>query len=159
MNRVVADFAAEATGDKKIRLKDLRGSNVVLYFYPKDSTPGCTQEGHDFSELHSRFKRQQTVIFGVSRDSVASHEKFKAKQGLPFDLLSDPDEKLCRKFDVIQEKSLYGRKYLGIERSTFLIDPEGKLRGEWRNVKVKGHAAEVLESVIMLNRHQAIGSN
>ena len=152
MNRVVADFTCEATGDQKIRLKDLRGKHVVLYFYPKDSTPGCTQEGLDFKALHSRFKRQKAVILGVSRDSVASHEKFKAKQGFPFELLSDPDEKLCKKFDVIKEKSLYGRKFMGVERSTFLIDADGKLRQEWRKVKVKGHADEVLESVIMLNR-------
>jgi peroxiredoxin Q/BCP len=151
MNRVVADFTADATGDKKIRLKDLRGKQVVIYFYPKDSTPGCTQEGLDFKELHAKFRRQDTVILGVSRDSLASHEKFRAKQGFPFDLLSDPDEKLCRKFDVIREKTLYGRKFMGVERSTFLIDKDGKLRQEWRKVKVKGHAAEVLESARMLN--------
>ena len=151
MNRVVADFTCDATGDQKIRLKDLRGKHVVLYFYPKDSTPGCTQEGLDFKELHARFRRQNAVIFGVSRDSLASHEKFKAKQKFPFELLSDPDEKLCRKFDVIKEKSLYGRKFMGVERSTFLIDADGKLREEWRKVKVKGHAAEVLDSVKMLN--------
>lgn len=147
MNRVVADFTAAATGDQKIRLKDLRGKNVVLYFYPKDSTPGCTTEGRDFSALHARFKRANTVIFGVSRDSIASHEKFKGKQGFKFDLLSDPDEKLCRKFDVIHEKSLYGRKFMGIVRSTFLIDADGKLRAEWRKVKVAGHAEEVLDAV------------
>lgn len=151
INRAVADFEADATGGHKIRLRDLRGRNVVLYFYPKDSTPGCTLEGRDFSELHARFKRRNTVIFGVSRDSLASHEKFKSRQGFAFELLSDPDGTLCRKFDVIREKSLYGRKYMGIERSTFLIDAQGKLRAEWRDVKVKGHAAEVLESVIMLN--------
>ena len=147
MNRVVADFKADATGDQQIRLKDLRGKNVVLYFYPKDSTPGCTTEGRDFSALHSKFKRAKTVILGVSRDSVASHEKFKDKQGFPFDLLSDPDERLCKQFDVIHEKSLYGRKFMGVVRSTFLIDAEGKLRQEWRTVKVKGHAEEVLEAV------------
>ena len=147
MNRVVADFKADATGDQQIRLKDLRGKNVVLYFYPKDSTPGCTTEGRDFSALHSKFKRAKTVILGVSRDSIASHEKFKEKQGFPFDLLSDPDERLCKQFDVIHEKSLYGRKFMGVVRSTFLIDTEGKLRQEWRKVKVKGHAEEVLEAV------------
>ena len=152
MNRVVADFSCEATGDKKIRLKDLRGQNVVVYFYPKDSTPGCTQEGLDFKQLHAKFRRQDTVILGVSRDSVAAHEKFKTRQGFPFDLLSDPDEKLCKKFDVIHEKTLYGRKFMGVVRSTFLIDKDGKLRAEWRKLKVKGHAAEVLESVIMWNR-------
>ena len=147
MNRVVADFSAEATGDQKIRLRDLRGQNVVIYFYPKDATPGCTTEGRDFSALHTKFRRQNTVILGVSRDSLASHEKFKEKQGFKFELLSDPDEKLCRKFDVIKEKSLYGRKFMGIERSTFLIDADGKLRREWRKVKVKGHAEEVLQAV------------
>lgn len=147
LNRVVGDFSADATGDQKIRLKDLRGKNVVIYFYPKDSTPGCTTEGRDFSALHGKFKRANTVIFGVSRDSIASHEKFKEKQGFSFDLLSDPDEKVCKKFDVIQEKTLYGRKFMGVVRSTFLIDSDGKLRREWRNVKVKGHAEEVLEAV------------
>ena len=147
MNRVVADFTAESTGDKKIRLKDLRGNNVVIYFYPKDSTPGCTTEGQDFRDLHAKFKRQKTIILGVSKDSIASHEKFKAKQNFPFDLLSDPDEKLCKRFDVIKEKSMYGKKFMGIERSTFLIDADGKLRAEWRKVKVKGHAQAVLDSV------------
>ena len=147
MNRVVADFKADATGDKTIRLKDLRGQNVVLYFYPKDSTPGCTLEGQDFRDLHTRFRRRKTEILGVSRDSVASHERFRSKQNFPFDLLSDPDEKLCRQFDVIREKNMYGRKVMGIERSTFLIDTKGKLRRERRKVKVKGHAAEVLEAV------------
>lgn len=147
MNRVVADFTAEATRNKKVRLKELRGQNVVLYFYPKDSTPGCTTEGRDFSALHARFRRQNTVIFGVSRDSLASHEKFRDKQGFKFDLISDPDEKLCKKFDVIHEKSLYGKKFMGVVRSTFLIDTDGKLRKEWRKVKVNGHAEEVLEAV------------
>lgn len=150
MNRVVADFTADATSGNKIRLKELRGKNVVLYFYPKDSTPGCTTEGRDFSALHAKFLRRNTVIFGVSRDSIASHEKFKEKQGFPFDLISDPDEKLCKQFDVIHEKSLYGKKFMGVVRSTFLIDADGKLRGEWRKVKVKGHAEEVLEAVAAL---------
>lgn len=147
MNRVVADFSAESTGGKNVRLKDLRGNNVVIYFYPKDSTPGCTLEGQDFRDLHPRFKRQNTVILGVSKDSIESHEKFRAKQKFPFDLLSDPDGKLCEKFDVIREKNMYGRKFMGIERSTFLIDADGKLRREWRKVKVKGHAEEVLAAV------------
>ena len=144
MNRVVADFSAESTGDKTVRLKDLRGNNVVIYFYPKDSTPGCTLEGQDFRDLHAKFKRQKTMILGVSQDSIASHDKFRAKHRFPFDLLSDPDGKLCEKFDVIREKNMYGRKFLGIERSTFLIDADGKLHREWRKVKVKGHAEEVL---------------
>ncbi len=147
MNRVVADFTANATQDKNIRLKDLRGQNVVLYFYPKDSTPGCTTEGRDFAGLHAKFRRQKTVILGVSRDSIPSHEKFRAKQEFPFDLISDADEKLCKAFDVVHEKSLYGRKFMGIVRSTFLIDKAGKLRAEWRKVKVSGHAEEVLEAV------------
>ena len=147
MNRVVKDFSAQATGDQTIRLKDLRGKNVVIYFYPKDSTPGCTTEGQDFRDRHTKFKRANTVIFGVSRDSLKSHENFKTKQSFPFELISDPDEKLCRQFDVIREKKLYGKTFMGIERSTFLIDKDGKLRGEWRKVKVKGHADEVLEAV------------
>jgi len=147
MNRVVADFSCASTGAKVFRLKELRGRNLVLYFYPKDSTPGCTTEGQDFRDLHSKFQRLKTTVLGVSRDSIASHNKFRTKQEFPFDLLSDPDEKLCRAFDVIQEKTLYGRKFMGVERSTFLIDANGKLRKEWRKVKVKGHVDEVLEAV------------
>lgn len=147
LNRVVSDFKCPATGNQTIHLKSLRGKNVVIYFYPKDSTPGCTSEGQDFRDLNSKFKRQNTVILGVSRDSIASHEKFRAKQKFPFDLLSDPEELLCKKFDVIHEKSLYGRKFMGVVRSTFLVDEKGKLRQEWRKVKVNGHAAEVLEAV------------
>ena len=147
LNRVVADFSAATTGDSTMRLKDLRGKNVVLYFYPKDSTPGCTQEGLDFAALHGKFRRKNTVIFGISRDSLGSHEKFKAKQKFPFDLISDPDEKVCRKFDVIHEKTLYGRKFMGVVRSTFLLGADGKLRAEWRKVKVQGHAEEVFAAV------------
>jgi len=151
LNRVVANFKAAATRNKTIELKDLRGQHVVIYFYPKDSTPGCTLEGQDFRDLHAKFRRQNAVVLGVSRDSLASHEKFRDKQSFPFDLVSDPDETLCRQFDVIQEKTLYGRKFMGVVRSTFLIDSAGKLRNEWRGVKVKGHAAEVLEAVKALN--------
>jgi len=151
LNRVVANFKAAATRNKTIELKDLRGQHVVIYFYPKDSTPGCTLEGQDFRDLHAKFRRQNAVVLGVSRDSLASHEKFRNKQSFPFDLVSDPDETLCRQFDVIQEKTLYGRKFMGVVRSTFLIDSAGKLRNEWRGVKVKGHAAEVLEAVKALN--------
>ena len=147
LNRVVKNFKAAATRNRTVELKELRGQNVVLYFYPKDSTPGCTTEGRDFGALHAKFRRQKTVILGVSRDSLASHEKFREKQGFPFDLISDPDEKLCKQFDVIHEKTLYGRKFMGVVRSTFLIDAAGKLRAEWRSVKVKGHADEVLEAV------------
>ena len=146
LNRVVPDFKATATRDTTVHLKALRGENVVLYFYPKDSTPGCTTEGQDFRDLHAKFRRNKTRVFGVSRDSIGSHEKFRDKQKFPFDLISDPDEELCKKFDVIQEKTLYGRKFMGVERSTFLIDSNGKLRQEWRKLKVKGHAAEVLDA-------------
>ena len=147
LNRVVKDFKADATRGRTIQLKALRGKKVVIYFYPKDSTPGCTTEGQNFRDLHARFRRQNTVILGISRDSLASHEKFRDKQQFPFDLISDPDEKLCQYFDVIREKTLYGRKFMGVERSTFLIDEAGKLRREWRKVSVKGHADEVLEAV------------
>ena len=146
VGKKVPDFSLPATGDKTVRLKDLRGKNVVIYFYPKDSTPGCTTEGRDFSENHRKFSRAGTVIFGVSRDSLKSHENFKAKQEFPFDLLSDADEKVCKIFDVIKEKNMYGRKVLGIERSTFLIDKEGRLNREWRKVRVKGHIDEVLDA-------------
>lgn len=147
LDRVVPNFTCNATGGQTFELKALRGQNVVLYFYPKDATPGCTTEGQDFRDLHTKFRRANTVVLGVSRDSLASHEKFKAKQSFPFKLLSDEDEAACRQFDVIQEKSLYGRKFMGVERSTFLIDAQGKLRREWRKVKVKGHAEEVLAAV------------
>lgn len=147
VGKVIPALKLPATGDKDIDLKSLRGKNVVLYFYPKDSTPGCTTEGQDFAANHAKFKRKNTVILGVSRDSVASHEKFKAKFKFPFDLLSDAEEKACKIFDVIKEKNMYGRKVMGIERSTFLIDEAGKLRKEWRKVKVKGHVDEVLEAI------------
>ena len=123
------------------------GATVVIYFYPRDNTSGCTQEGLDFSALHAQFKRAKALVFGISPDSVASHEKFRKKMSFAFDLLSDPDQKVCKLYDVIQEKSMYGRKYLGVERSTFLIDGKGVLRHEWRKVKVKDHAATVLAAV------------
>jgi peroxiredoxin Q/BCP len=123
------------------------GGTAVIYFYPRDNTSGCTQEGLDFSALHAQFKRAKALVFGISPDSVASHEKFKEKMSFAFDLLSDPDQKVCKLYDVIQEKSMYGRKYLGVERSTFLIDGKGVLRHEWRKVKVKDHAATVLAAV------------
>ena len=140
-----ADFSLPATGGSQWRLKDHAGP-LVIYFYPKDMTTGCTRESQDFRDLHAAFRKAGVRIVGVSRDSVASHEKFKEKEKLPFDLLSDADEKLCTLFDVIKEKSLYGRKYLGVERSTFLLDAAGVLRREWRKVKVPGHAEEVLEA-------------
>ncbi len=143
----VPDFTATATGEKSISLSDLAGQNVVFYFYPKDSTPGCTQEGLDFSANHQKFKRRNTVVLGVSRDNIKSHENFKRKQAFKFDLVSDPDESLCTMFDVIKMKNMYGKKVRGIERSTFLVDAQGILRREWRKVKVKGHVDEVLDAL------------
>jgi len=151
LGKLVPNFKLQATGDQEIELKSLRGKNVVIYFYPKDNTPGCTTESCEFGELHREFGKQNTVILGVSRDSLSSHEKFKAKFEFPFDLLSDGDEELCQLFDVIREKNMYGKKVMGVERSTFLIDSKGKLRQEWRKVKAKGHAAEVLEAVRALD--------
>lgn len=152
MNKKVPDFSLPATGDQTISLSKLKGSNVVVYFYPKDSTPGCTREGQDFRDAQAKFKRQNTIILGVSRDSLKSHENFKAKQGFKFELLSDSEETLCKLFDVIKLKNMYGKKVRGIERSTFLLDGKGVLRGEWRKVKVDGHVAEVLEAVKALNK-------
>jgi len=147
----VKDFSAASTAGTDFRLKDARGKAVVLYFYPKDMTSGCTVESQQFRDLAPKFARAGALILGVSRDSLKSHEKFREKESLPFALLSDADEKLCKQFDVIREKSLYGRKYLGIERSTFLIDSQGVLRHEWRKVKVAGHAQEVLDAVRSLD--------
>jgi peroxiredoxin Q/BCP len=144
------DFTLPATGDQKIKLSALRGRPVVLYFYPKDSTPGCTQEGQDFRDRHADFAKHDSVTLGVSRDSLRSHENFKAKQAFPFELLADTEETVCQRYDVIKEKNMYGRKVLGVERSTFLIDAEGKLVREWRKVKVKGHVDEVLAAVAAL---------
>ncbi len=144
IGKKITDFSRPATGDKTIKLKDLAGSKVVLYFYPKDSTPGCTTEGQDFRDAKEAFSKQNTVILGVSRDSIKRHENFKAKQSFNFDLLSDEDESLCKQFDVIKLKKLYGKEYMGIERSTFLIDENRVLIKEWRGVKVKGHVDDVL---------------
>jgi peroxiredoxin Q/BCP len=144
IGKPVPDIELPATGDQTIKLSDFRGKPVILYFYPKASTPGCTQEGLDFTAAIGKFRRQSAVILGVSRDSLKAQENFKQKQGFPFDLLSDKDELLCKAFDVIQMKSMYGKQVLGVERSTFLIDEQGVLRREWRKVKVKGHAEEVL---------------
>lgn len=140
------DFKITATGGETWRLADAAGKKLVIYFYPKDMTAGCTLESQNFRDLAAAFRKADTAIVGVSRDSVASHEKFTAKEKLSFPLLSDTDEQLCKLFDVIKEKSLYGKKYLGIERSTFLLDGKGVLRHEWRKVKVPGHAEEVLEA-------------
>jgi peroxiredoxin Q/BCP len=147
----VPDFTLPATGEKTLTLSEFKGSRVVLYFYPKDSTPGCTTESQGFRDDYLKFRRRNTVILGVSRDSLRSHENFRAKHGFQFDLISDSEEQLCKLFDVIKEKNMYGRKVLGIERSTFLIDEEGILVREWRKVKVKGHVEEVLEAVKELN--------
>jgi len=147
IGKKVANFSLPATGEKELSLKDFQGTHLVLYFYPKDSTPGCTLEGQNFRDAYQQFRDAGADILGVSRDSLKAHENFKAKQGFPFDLLSDQDEKLCRQFDVIHEKNMYGRKFMGIVRSTFLIDSSGKLRQDWRKVRVKGHVDEVLEAV------------
>jgi thioredoxin-dependent peroxiredoxin len=136
-----------ATADGEIRLRDLRGKSVIVYFYPKDNTTGCTREAQDFRDLQKKFSKRDAVILGVSRDSVKSHENFARKQELAFALIADADETWCRAFDVIHEKVLYGRRYLGIVRSTFLIGPDLRLRREWRGVKVPGHAAEVLQAL------------
>ena len=144
VGKKIKNFTRPATGDKTISLKELAGKKVVLYFYPKDSTPGCTTEGQDFRDAKAKFSRQNTVILGVSRDSMKRHENFKAKQSFNFVLLSDEDESLCKQFDVIKLKKLYGREYMGIDRSTFLIGEDGVLLEEWRGVKVKGHVDEVL---------------
>lgn len=144
------DFTLPATGDRRIKLSALRGQPVVLYFYPKDNTPGCTQEGQAFRDRHAEFAAHGAIVLGVSRDGLASHENFKAQQALPFDLLADTGEIACRRYDVIREKNLYGRKVFGIERSTFLIDAAGTLAREWRKVKVAGHADEVLAAVAEL---------
>ena len=143
----VPDFTASTTGGHTFSLRDARGKAVVLYFYPKDMTPGCTTESQQFRDLHDTFVRARRRVLGVSRDGLPSHGNSVARESLPFHLLSDPDEALCRQFDVIREKSLYGRKYMGVDRSTFLIDANGVLRREWRKVKVAGHAQEVLDAV------------
>ena len=147
LGKKVPDFSVPATGAATFRLSEHKGQPVVLYFYPKDSTPGCTTEGAQFRDLHKQFAKLGAVVAGVSRDSVKSHDGFKAKMGFPFPLLSDADEKLCALFDVIKMKNMYGKQVRGIERSTFLIGADGRLAREWRKVKVDGHAAEVLEAV------------
>ncbi|HTS20724.1 MAG TPA: peroxiredoxin [Casimicrobiaceae bacterium] len=146
LDRKVADFTAVSTGGP-FKLADQRGHAVVVYFYPKDNTPGCTTEGMQFRDLFRAFQKAGAIVVGVSRDSLKSHQGFKAKLGFPFELIADPDEKLCDQFGVIKMKNMYGRKVRGIERSTFLIDAEGKLAREWRGVKVAGHADEVLTAV------------
>ncbi|HMB39361.1 MAG TPA: peroxiredoxin [Wenzhouxiangellaceae bacterium] len=146
-NAPVESPSLPATSGEELSIQSFRGTPLVLYFYPRDNTPGCTTEGQAFRDLYSEFKTLGCAVVGVSRDSVKTHENFKAKQAFPFELIADSDETLCRQFDVIKEKNMYGKKVMGIERSTFLIDAEGKIAREWRKVKVPGHAEEVLEAV------------
>jgi peroxiredoxin Q/BCP len=150
VGKKIAAFSVATTSTAKLTHKDLAGRPYVLYFYPKDDTPGCTLEGKDFRDRHGEFAKLKVRILGVSRDTLASHTKFQGKYALPFELISDSDEKLCRQFDVIKEKNMYGRKVLGIERSTFLVDADGVLRKEWRKVKVDGHVGEVLAAAAEL---------
>ena len=151
LDQPVPAFTVEATNGQTVSLEALAGKQVVLYFYPKDSTPGCTTQGQGFRDLHEAFRAANTEVFGISRDGMKSHENFKAKQGFPFELICDKDEQLCQLFDVIKLKKLYGKEYLGIDRSTFLIDREGVLRQEWRGVKVPGHVEAVLQAAQALN--------
>jgi peroxiredoxin Q/BCP len=144
---VVPDFELPATGNQRFSLSAFKGHPLVLYFYPKDMTPGCTTQGTDFRDLHGEFARHNVAIFGVSRDSLKSHENFKSRMGFPFELLSDPDEHACAIFGVMKMKNMYGRQVRGIERSTFVIDRQGRIVKEWRGVKVPGHAREVLDFV------------
>ena len=146
-DQIVADFALPSTGGKNFTLSACRDHPVVIYFYPKDSTPGCTTEAQQFRDLHAAFNELGCIVLGVSRDGIKSHENFRTKQNLPFDLLSDADELLCTQFSVIKMKSMYGKQVRGIERSTFVIDGKGVLRREWRGIKVPGHAQEVLDFV------------
>ena len=150
IDTMITDIELPATGGKLFRLSELRGNKLVIYFYPKDSTPGCTSEAQQFRDLYPDFTKAGCVVVGVSRDSIRSHENFKARQDLPFALLSDVDETLCTLFSVIRMKSMYGKQVRGIERSTFVIDGQGVLRREWRGVKTQGHAQEVLDYVISL---------
>ena len=141
------DIKLSSTSGQKFNLKNSFGNFVIIYFYPKDSTPGCTTEGQEFRDSYEKFKKLNTEILGVSRESIKSHENFKSKQNFPFELLSDPDEKVCKAFDVMKLKSMYGREYMGVDRSTFIVDTKGKIIKEWRGVKVKGHVAEVMDAV------------
>ena len=146
-DKAVSDFALPATGGSEFRLSAIKSRRVVLYFYPKDNTPGCTIEGAQFRDLHAKFVKAGCAVYGISRDSLKSHENFKAKMGFPFDLLSDESEKICNQFGVLKMKNMYGKKVRGIERSTFVLDRDRVIRREWRGVKVPGHAQEVLDFV------------
>jgi len=143
----ITDFSADVTGDSTFKLSDYAGKAVLLYFYPRDNTPGCTQEGKDFRDNYAKFEEKNVAIFGVSRDSVKVHEGFKSKHEFPFELISDKNEAVCKLFDVIKEKKMYGKTHMGIERSTFLINAEGVLVEQWRKVKVKEHIGQVLEAI------------
>ena len=143
----VPEFSLPSTGNKTVELSELKGKNIIIYFYPKDATPGCTIEGQNFRDNIRKFSLLNTVVLGVSRDKISSHEKFKKNQKFPFDLLSDEDEKLCKIFNVMKEKNMYGRKFFGIERSTFLIDKKGVLRNEWRKVKVKNQKYVIIKKI------------
>ncbi len=147
LNETVPHFSAPMTSELTFDLSQYQGQKIVLYFYPKDNTPGCTNESIDFTEHFNQFVTLNTRVFGISRDSLRKHENFKAKYAMPFELISDEDETVCSLFDVLKEKSMYGKKYIGIERSTFIIDENGKLVAEWRKVKVPGHVNEVLETL------------
>jgi len=147
MHMSVPDFSAAMTGAQPFKLSDYQGKKLVLYFYPKDNTPGCTTEGMQFRDLHTQFRDANCELFGISRDSLRSHEGFKAKLALPFELISDPDEAVCKMFDVMVMKSMYGKQVRGVERSTFVIDATGKLVKEWRGVRVPGHVNDVLAFV------------
>ncbi len=147
LNKQCPSFALKNSDNREVTLESLKGKKVVLYFYPKDSTPGCTLEGQEFSRLHKDFQKENTVILGVSKDSVSSHDKFKCKYNFPFDLLADEEGKLCDAFDVIREKNMYGKKYMGIERSTFILDENQKIIGEFRKISLAGHAKFILDQI------------
>ena len=152
IDQPVPPFQAQATSGQQVSLETLKGKQVVLYFYPKDNTPGCTTEGQGFRDLYSAFSAVDTLVFGISRDSLKTHENFKAKQAFPFELISDKDEQLCQLFDVIKLKKLYGKEYMGVDRSTFFLDRDGVLRQEWRGVKVPGHVETVLQAAQALHQ-------
>lgn len=152
IGKIAPAFTLPATGNKSVRLSVLKGQNVVLYFYPRDATPGCTTESQDFRDAQTKFKKAATVVLGISQDSIKSHEKFHTKQNLNFDLLSDESGEVCNKYGVLKMKKMYGKEFQGIERSTFLIDANGKLRAEWRKVKVPGHVEEILAAAMELGK-------
>lgn len=151
LGQPVPDFTAQATSSTFVQLSELKGHKVVLFFYPKDNTPGCTSEGQAFRDLFQQFQASDTLVFGVSKDSMKVHENFRAKHEFPFELISDTDETLCKLFEVIKLKQMYGKEYMGIERSTFLIDSDGILQHEWRKVRIKGHVEDVLQAAQMID--------